>query len=149
MIVYFRGPLTALIGTDETSFQLYTVSALDELSTVKGCIVKSSSARSGLDFYLTSLYHVISFLNTMPSSSSSLRVALAQTCPVSAPEGHNSSSRPFEVVERNLRDAEEWVIRASRDGADVVVFPEYFLQGVVDQGRQVSTFFAHCEGMDE
>jgi hypothetical protein len=68
-----------------------------------------------------------------------LRVALAQTCPINAEVGSdNNTSDPFLTVERNLLDVTERVKTASAEGADVVVFPEYFLQGLVDQGRQVS-----------
>jgi predicted amidohydrolase len=74
------------------------------------------------------------------AASKTLRVALAQTCPVvagtgSAPEGDDL----FNVIEQNLLDARGWVEKASAERADVVVFPEYFLQGLVDNGRQVSS----------
>jgi hypothetical protein len=67
-----------------------------------------------------------------------LRVALAQTCPINAEVRFDNTSDPFQTIERNLLDVKERVKTASGEGADVVVFPEYFLQGLVDQGRQVS-----------
>ena len=67
-----------------------------------------------------------------------LRVALAQTCPINAEVGSDNTSDPFSTIEQNLLDVKERVKTASEEGADVVVFPEYFLQGLVDQGRQVS-----------
>jgi len=67
-----------------------------------------------------------------------LRVALAQTCPTNAEVGSDNTSDPFSTIEQNLLDVKERVKTASEEGADVVVFPEYFLQGLVDQGRQVS-----------
>jgi predicted amidohydrolase len=69
-----------------------------------------------------------------------LRVALAQTCPINAEVGSDNVSDPFSTIEQNLLDVKERVKTASEEGADVVVFPEYFLQGLVDQGRQVSLF---------
>lgn len=68
----------------------------------------------------------------------SLRIALAQTCPTVAETGFPTiSDNLFEVLERNLLDVTEWVKKASEGGAEIVVFPEYFLQGLVDEGRQV------------
>jgi hypothetical protein len=67
-----------------------------------------------------------------------LRVALAQTCPINAEINSSNDSNPFSNVEGNLLDATNQVKAASQAGAEVVVFPEYFLQGLVDQGRQVS-----------
>jgi hypothetical protein len=69
-----------------------------------------------------------------------LRVALAQTCPINAEVGSVNISDPFSTIEQNLLDVKERVKIASEEGADVVVFPEYFLQGLVDQGRQVCLF---------
>jgi predicted amidohydrolase len=66
-----------------------------------------------------------------------LRVALAQTCPINAEVGADNFADPFSTIERNLLDVKDRVKIASEEGADVVVFPEYFLQGLVDQGRQV------------
>lgn len=66
-----------------------------------------------------------------------LRVALAQTCPINAEVGSDGTSDPFRTIEQNLLDAKDRVKTASEEGADVVIFPEYFLQGLVDQGRQV------------
>ncbi|KAK8847724.1 hypothetical protein IAR55_005583 [Kwoniella newhampshirensis] len=76
---------------------------------------------------------------------SQIRVALAQTCPVVAATGPAiDSDAVFEVLERNLQDAKCWVEQASQEKADVVVFPEYFLQGLVDSGRQhLITYLSH------
>lgn len=72
-----------------------------------------------------------------------IRFALAQTSPVSAPSGPPKlekphSTTPFPTIDVNLAKAKQWVIRAKEGNADVVVFPEYFLQGIVNEGRQVS-----------
>lgn len=72
-----------------------------------------------------------------------IRFALAQTSPASAPSGpppleKPHSTTPFPTIDANLAQAKEWVIRAKEGKADVVVFPEYFLQGIVNEGRQVS-----------
>lgn len=71
-----------------------------------------------------------------------MRVGLAQTSPISAPPGpptldapHTSS--PFPSLDSNLIDVVSHVERAIKDGAEVVVFPEYFLQGIVNESRQV------------
>jgi hypothetical protein len=70
---------------------------------------------------------------------SKLRVALAQTCPANAEvDSYDPTVEPFASIERNLLDVTEHVKTASQEGAEVVVFPEYFLQGLLDQGRQVS-----------
>ena len=72
------------------------------------------------------------------ATSTSLRIALAQTCPLSAQAGEKPrSGEIFRVLEHNLSDARVQVERAANEGADVVVFPEYFLQGLLDEGRQV------------
>ncbi|WRT63098.1 uncharacterized protein IL334_000001 [Kwoniella shivajii] len=76
---------------------------------------------------------------------SSMRIALAQICPVVAPvalaiEGDDI----FEVLERNLLETKRWVEKAAAEHADVVVFPEYFLQGLVDNGRQhLTEYLSH------
>jgi predicted amidohydrolase len=76
---------------------------------------------------------------------SPLRVALAQTSPVSADPGPPAlekahSTSPFPTLDANLVDARDGVAAAAARGADVVVFPEYFLQGVVNDGRQYLTY---------
>ncbi|RXK41014.1 hypothetical protein M231_01645 [Tremella mesenterica] len=73
-----------------------------------------------------------------------LRIALAQTSPISAPEGPPSherplSSSPFPTLDHNLLKVTKAVQKASEENADVVVFPEYFLQGVLNNGRQYLT----------
>ncbi|KZP15746.1 carbon-nitrogen hydrolase [Athelia psychrophila] len=69
-------------------------------------------------------------------SEKQLRIALAQTCPISAPDTASATFDPSAPLlgpfEKNLAKVAEWTEKASRQGADVVVFPEYFLQGIVD-----------------
>ncbi|WVQ95307.1 hypothetical protein IAU59_002402 [Kwoniella sp. CBS 9459] len=70
-----------------------------------------------------------------------MRIALAQTAPSVAPEGPPQlekphSTSPFPSIDQNIIDAVGFVERAAEQGAEVVVFPEYFLQGIVDAGRQ-------------
>jgi len=72
-----------------------------------------------------------------------IKIALAQTSPVSAPVGPPKlekphSTTPFPTLDINLAKAREWVVKAKEGGADIVVFPEYFLQGIVNDSRQVS-----------
>ena len=76
----------------------------------------------------------------MASRPAHLRVALAQTCPVNAPVTDTAPRHaPFETLEQNLIHVRDQVIKsAASEHADVVVFPEYFLQGLVNAGRQVS-----------
>ncbi len=73
-----------------------------------------------------------------------LRIALAQTSPISAPLG-GIPDAPFANIDANLRDVAARVAEAKAGGADVVVFPEYFTQGICD-GRQVS-FSTGCADM--
>ncbi|KZP06321.1 hypothetical protein FIBSPDRAFT_966569, partial [Athelia psychrophila] len=69
-------------------------------------------------------------------SEKQLRIALAQTCPISAPDTASATFDPsaplLGPLEKNLAKVAEWTEKASGEGADVVVFPEYFLQGIVD-----------------
>ncbi|BEI81291.1 hypothetical protein CcaverHIS002_0204510 [Cutaneotrichosporon cavernicola] len=67
-----------------------------------------------------------------------LRIALAQTSPVSASLG-TIPEQPFTNIDTNLRDIAARVAEAKANGADVVVIPEYGTQGIVD-GRQYLTF---------
>ncbi|CAD6570667.1 MAG: hypothetical protein TREMPRED_005947 [Tremellales sp. Tagirdzhanova-0007] len=78
----------------------------------------------------------------MASRPAHLRVALAQTCPVNAPVTDTAPRHaPFETLEQNLIHVRDQVIKsAASEHADVVVFPEYFLQGLVNAGRQYLTF---------
>ncbi|ODN77925.1 hypothetical protein L202_05025 [Cryptococcus amylolentus CBS 6039] len=74
-----------------------------------------------------------------------VRIALAQTNPLSAPPGIPSlekphSTSPFPSIDYNLTDAVQCVEQAVKQSADVVVFPEYFLQGIVNENRQYLTF---------
>jgi predicted amidohydrolase len=73
------------------------------------------------------------------SSPKQLRVALAQTCPISAPEGKYPSADvdPLEVARINLADCADFVRKAKEGGAEVVCFAEYYLQGILNEGRQV------------
>ncbi|WWC92416.1 uncharacterized protein L201_007373 [Kwoniella dendrophila CBS 6074] len=71
-----------------------------------------------------------------------LRIAIAQTAPVVAPEGPAKlekphSTSPFSTIDHNLLDAISYVEKAVSQKAEVVIFPEYFLQGIVNEGRQV------------
>lgn len=66
-----------------------------------------------------------------------MRVAVAQTCPALGPKGEDGKAKWYATLETNLLDVRDWVEKASVEGADVIVFPEYFLQGLVDEGRQV------------
>lgn len=70
-----------------------------------------------------------------------LRVALAQTCPVSAKSGSYPTAEvdPLEILRTNLADAANFVEKAKEGGAEVVCFAEYFLQGILNEGRQVCT----------
>lgn len=75
-------------------------------------------------------------------SMAQIRIALAQTSPISAPSGppkkeRPHSSSPFPSLEHNLVDVVDHVERAKAQGAEVIVFPEYFLQGMVNEGREV------------
>lgn len=72
-----------------------------------------------------------------------IRIALAQTDPISVevdltPGEKDKHLSPFPTLEHNLVDAARAVREAAEKKADVVVFPEYFLQGFVNEGRQVS-----------
>ena len=67
-----------------------------------------------------------------------MRVALAQTCPTSATPGKlEKGNDPFTVLRSNLADAEQRISEAAAQNADVLIFPEYFLQGIADEDRQV------------
>lgn len=82
------------------------------------------------------LAHLLDYI-TMP------RIALAQTSPASAPSGPPAlekphSTSPFPTLDQNLVDVVDFVERAAAEKAEVVVFPEYFLQGIVNEARQVS-----------
>lgn len=72
-----------------------------------------------------------------------MRIALAQTCPISAPKGtwasqNRGASDLFRDLVKNLELAELHIARAAKEKADVVCFPEYFLEGILNEGRQVS-----------
>jgi predicted amidohydrolase len=84
------------------------------------------------------------------SNSKQLRVALAQTCPINADTTYPTSTTvdPLETVRANLADCAEFVKRAKEGGAEVVCFAEYYLQGILNEGRQVNIsnlFFCPAE----
>lgn len=83
-------------------------------------------------------------------SANNIRVALVQTCPVSGKEAFypGPNEDPFEVLYTNLADAETYVEQAKEQGADVVCFAEYFLQGILNEGRQVSVGLIHMNHRD-
>jgi predicted amidohydrolase len=74
------------------------------------------------------------------STLKQLRVALAQTCPRNAPSSSYPAAEadPLEIVRANLADAADFVRIAKEGGAEVVCFAEYYLQGILNEGRQVS-----------
>ena len=101
---------------------------------------KGKRKTSGLMFSVRSNTQIVYLSVQMTSPPSQLRIALAQTCPICAPETTGPTpSHPFSVLERNLVHVREQVIYSAKQGADIVVFPEYFLQGLVNEGRQVSS----------
>ena len=69
-----------------------------------------------------------------------MRVALAQTSPAVATPGEANLENPFKVLQANLEDAEEWIRKASEGKADVIVLPEYCLQGLLNEGRHVCIY---------
>lgn len=84
-----------------------------------------------------------SALSQTIAMTNKIRIALAQTNPISVEVDLAESEKdkhvsPFPTLEHNLVDAARAVKDAAERGADVVVFPEYFLQGFVNEGRQVS-----------
>ena len=75
------------------------------------------------------------------STSNTLRVALAQTCPLNAKLSYPAGDEdPFGTLRANLADCTDLVKRAKEGGAEVVCFAEYYLQGILNDGRQVSCF---------
>jgi len=86
------------------------------------------------------------------SDSKQLRVALAQTCPRNAAEGVYPGADvvdPLEIVRANLADCAAFVKRAKEGGAEVVCFAEYYLQGILNEGRQVSQVLTGTESLAE
>ncbi|WOO82226.1 putative nitrilase [Vanrija pseudolonga] len=74
-----------------------------------------------------------------------IKIAIAQTYVQSADEGPAKlekphTTTPFPTLDQNLIDVSARVAEAAKLGADVVCFPEYFLQGIVNEGRQYLTF---------
>jgi len=74
---------------------------------------------------------------------SNLKICIAQTSPRSGPEVVPESD-VFGPLTQNLKTTSELVERAQNEGADLVVFPEYWLQGIV-QDREVSRFVSDNE----
>jgi hypothetical protein len=74
------------------------------------------------------------------STSNTLRVALAQTCPLNSKLSYPTGEEdPFETLRANLADCADFVKRAKEGGAEVVCFAEYYLQGILNEGRQVGS----------
>ena len=75
------------------------------------------------------------------------RVAIAQICPISAPSGlpphpdssSTSSTDPFPILTANLAQVEAILQDACREKPDIVIFPEYFLQGILNEQRQYNS----------
>lgn len=84
---------------------------------------------------------------------SKIKFALAQIRPVAgkektALEDDIASGRPFPTLFANLEQVEGYVKRAKEEGADIVVFPEYFLQDILNEDRQVSNGSFHiCQSV--
>jgi predicted amidohydrolase len=77
------------------------------------------------------------------STSNTLRVALAQTCPLNSKLSYPTGEEdPFETLRKNLADCADFVKRAKEGGAEVVCFAEYYLQGILNEGRQVKSLVA-------
>lgn len=67
-----------------------------------------------------------------------LKVSIAQTCPRSSPgQVPVGTTDTYGQVKLNLLDTEEAVKAAAAQHSDMIVFPEYWLQGIV-QNRPVS-----------
>ena len=71
-----------------------------------------------------------------------IKIGLAQIQPISAKEGialeeELESDTLFRTLKGNLEQVEEHIRQAKRDGADIIIFPEYFLQGILNEKRQV------------
>jgi predicted amidohydrolase len=76
------------------------------------------------------------------ATSKTLRVALAQTCPLNSKLSYPIGEEdPFETLRANLADCADFVKRGKEGGAEVVCFAEYYLQGILNEGRQVRSPF--------
>jgi predicted amidohydrolase len=75
----------------------------------------------------------------------SLRICIAQTSPRSGSE-QVPENDVFAVLENNLKTTTEVVKRVAAEGADLVVLPEYWLQGLV-QDREVGA--SNCAGGED
>jgi len=80
-------------------------------------------------------FNLIDILTNMTK----LSICVAQTSPRSGSQ-RVPSDDVFAVLESNLKVTAEVVKQASAGGADIVVFPEYWLQGLV-QDREVGPCF--------
>lgn len=75
-------------------------------------------------------------------STPTMKIAIAQTCPFSADPGphtlqNSADNWILSSLVLNCCHAEDRIKEAKAGGADVVCFPEYFLQGILNEGRQV------------
>lgn len=76
--------------------------------------------------------------HNMPNN---IRIALAQTSPAGPPAGLTAKSeRPFGYVEDNLAEVAEWTAKAAKQGADVVMFPEFCVHAIFGKECLVSDF---------
>jgi hypothetical protein len=85
---------------------------------------------------------------TMPTK---LRLALAQFSPLSAVpttslDDELAANNLFSTLLANLQTVVRYVEQAVEQGADIVVFPEYFLQGILNEQRQVSQLHLNPDG---
>jgi hypothetical protein len=72
-------------------------------------------------------------------SNNPLHIWVAQTCPRSGPKHvHQPGSGVFKSIQNNLGETFEVVRQAAKSQVDLVIFPEYWLQGIVED-REVST----------
>jgi len=82
------------------------------------------------------------------STSKQLRVALGQTCPLNAKTLYPTKEEdPLESVRANLAGCADFVRKAKEGGAEVACFAEYYLQGILNEGRQVSVSYSPRSSM--
>lgn len=75
------------------------------------------------------------------------RIAIAQICPRSAPPGipdwtasaNATTSDPFPTLTANLQQVEQVLADLASQHPDIVIFPEYFLQGILNEKRQYNS----------
>lgn len=79
----------------------------------------------------------------MSPSLPTLKIAIAQTLVqggprhVAVPANGQAPIDAFEPITNNLRKVQDALRRLQGSGATIAVFPEYFLQGIMDK-REVS-----------